>query len=39
MPYIEGSARDQQVLFPDVLDDYVDAENVVRFLGVCPSPS
>lgn len=32
MPYIEGSARDQQVLFPDVLDDYVDAENVVRFL-------
>ena len=32
MPYIEGSARDQQVLFPDVLDDDVDAENVVRFL-------
>jgi len=32
MPYIEGSARDQQVLFPDVLDDYVSAENPVRFL-------
>lgn len=32
MPYIEGSARDQQVLFPEVLDDYVGADNPVRFL-------
>jgi transposase len=32
MTYIEGSARDQQVLFPDVLDDYVGADNPVRFL-------
>lgn len=32
MPYIAGSARDQQVLFPDVLDDYVSADNPVRFL-------
>lgn len=32
MRYIEGSSRDQQVLFPDVLDDYVGADNSVRFL-------
>ncbi len=32
MPYIEGGARDQQVLFPEVLDDYVGADNPVRFL-------
>lgn len=32
MPYIEGSAREQQMLFPDVLDDYVSVDNPVRFL-------
>ena len=32
MSYIEGSSREQQVLFPDVLDDYVGADNPVRFL-------
>lgn len=32
MPYIEGSGREQQVLFPEVLDDYVGADNPVRFL-------
>lgn len=32
MGYIEGSDRDQQVLFPEVLDEYVGAENPVRFL-------
>jgi transposase len=32
MGYIEGSDRDQQVLFPEVLDEYVTAENPVRFL-------
>ena len=32
MPYIAGSARDQPVLFPDVVDDYVSADNPVRFL-------
>jgi transposase len=32
MGYIEGSDRDQQVLFPESLDDYVGAENPVRFL-------
>lgn len=32
MGYVEGSDRDQQVLFPEVLDEYVTAENPVRFL-------
>ncbi|MDQ3697163.1 MAG: IS1182 family transposase [Gemmatimonadota bacterium] len=32
MGYIEGSDRDQTVLFPEVLDEYVTAENPVRFL-------
>lgn len=32
MGYIEGSDREQQVLFPEVLDEYVTGENPVRFL-------
>ncbi len=32
MGYIAGVGRDQQVLFPEVLDDYVGAENPVRFI-------
>lgn len=32
MSFIEGSGREQQVLFPEVLDDYVGEENAVRFL-------
>ena len=32
MGYIAGVDRDQQVLFPEVLDDYVGAENPVRFI-------
>ena len=32
MGYIEGVDRDQQVLFPEVLDDYVGPENPVRFI-------
>ena len=32
MGYIEGVAREQQVLFPEVLDEYVTAENPVRFI-------
>ena len=32
MGYIEGSDRDQPVLFPEVLDEYIAAENPVRFL-------
>lgn len=32
MGYIAGVDRDQQVLLPEVLDDYVGAENPVRFI-------
>jgi transposase len=31
MGQIEGASRDQRLLFPDVLDDYIAAENPVRF--------
>lgn len=32
MSYIEGYCRTQQLLLPDLLDDYVTAENPVRFI-------
>ena len=32
MPYIEGAARDQLLLLPAAIDDYVAAENPVRFI-------
>lgn len=32
MPHIQGVARDQVVLFPSSLDEYVTADNPVRFL-------
>lgn len=32
MPYIEGSASEQQMLFPDVLDDSVSVDSPVHFL-------
>jgi transposase len=32
MAYKEGVGRDQQVLFPDALDDYVAGDNPVRFI-------
>ena len=32
MAYIDGVDRAQQVLFPEVLDDYVAGENPVRFI-------
>jgi|SRR5215813_475852 len=34
MSYIHGQDRHQQVLFPESLDDYIDAANPVRFLDV-----
>jgi len=34
MGYIHGQDRHQQVLFPESLDDYIDAANPVRFLDV-----
>jgi len=30
--HISGTHRDQTILFPDTLDQYVDAENPVRFI-------
>jgi transposase len=30
--HIDGTHRDQTILFPDTLDKYVDAENPVRFI-------
>lgn len=32
MSYVEGESREQRVLFPGVLDDYISEENVVRFI-------
>jgi transposase len=32
MGHIEGASRDQRLLFPDVLDDYIAAENPVRLI-------
>jgi transposase len=34
MGYIEGEERQQTVLFPEVLDDYIGEENAVRFIDV-----
>lgn len=34
MGYINGFDRDQIVLFPEVIDDYGDTTNPVRFLDV-----
>jgi transposase len=34
MGYIHGQDRHQQVLFPESLDDYIDAANPIRFLDV-----
>ncbi len=34
MSFIEGLGREQQVMFPEVLDDYVAEENPVRFIDV-----
>ena len=32
MSFIEGCGRDQKILFPEVLDDYVASDNPVRFI-------
>jgi transposase len=32
MSYIEGESREQGILFPEVLDDYIGEDNVVRFI-------
>ena len=30
--HVDGTHRDQTILFPDTLDKYVDKENPVRFI-------
>ena len=32
MGYIRGMNRDQVVLFPDIIDDYIEEHNPVRFI-------
>jgi len=32
MSYIEGESREQRILFPEVLDDYIGEDNGVRFI-------
>lgn len=32
MSYIEGESREQRILFPEVLDDYISEDNGVRFI-------
>jgi transposase len=32
MSYVEGESREQRVLFPEALDEYITEENVVRFI-------
>ena len=32
MPHIQGQERHCEVQFPPILDDYIEAENPVRFL-------
>jgi transposase len=32
MSYVEGESREQRILFPEILDDYISEDNVVRFI-------
>jgi transposase len=32
MSYVEGESREQRVLFPEILDDYISEDNLVRFI-------
>ena len=32
MSYVEGESREQRILFPEVLDDYISEDNLVRFI-------
>jgi len=32
MSYVEGESREQRVLFPEALDDYISGDNMVRFI-------
>jgi len=32
MSYIEGIARNQMILFPEAIDDYIEEDNPVQFI-------
>ncbi|MDI6780131.1 MAG: transposase, partial [Bacteroidota bacterium] len=32
MPYIEGVSRNQAILFPEVIDEYIEGDNQVQFI-------
>jgi transposase len=32
MSYIEGIARNQSILFPEVIDDYIEGDNPIQFI-------
>lgn len=32
MSYIEGASREQRILFPEALDEYISEDNAVRFI-------
>ena len=32
MSYVEGESRNQSLLFPEILDDYITQDNLVRFI-------
>ena len=34
MSYIEGVFRNQGMLFPDTVDEYIDEDNPVRFIDI-----
>ena len=34
MSYIEGASREQRILFPEALDEYIGEDNAVRFIDV-----
>ncbi len=34
MSYIEGESRDQAIMFPEVIDDYIEKGNPVRIINI-----
>ena len=35
MPHLQGVSRDAVILFPPTLDEYITADNPVRFIDAC----
>ncbi|MDI6767129.1 MAG: transposase, partial [Bacteroidota bacterium] len=34
MSYIEGESRNQAILFPEVIDEYIEKDNEVQFIDI-----